>query len=81
MSESDLNVLERQNNEAIATLLNSINTTVTQAPPPTQVEDAEKTIIVQEANKTIRFKLDVKRENKDQTNWPRRKARRDHTDS
>jgi hypothetical protein len=37
MSESDLDVLEMKNNDAIAALLQSINTTVTQAPPPTQV--------------------------------------------
>jgi hypothetical protein len=74
MSESDLNVLERQNNEAIATLLNSINTTVTQAPPPTQVEDVEKTTIVHEPNKTIKFKLNKDIEQKKKLkSWPRRK--------
>jgi len=40
----------------------------------------EKTIIVQEPNKTIRFKLNKEMEDrKELTNWPRRKAKQDHT--
>jgi hypothetical protein len=80
MSDSDIDVLEKKNNDAITALLQSLTTTVTQAPPPTQVEDVEKTIIVHEPNKTIRFKLNKHNEQRKKSkSWPRRKAKRDHT--
>lgn len=43
-------------------------------------QDVDKTIIVlHEPNKTVKFKLDRVLENKIKTNWPRRKAKQDHT--
>jgi hypothetical protein len=80
MSDSDIDVLEKKYNDAITALLQSLTATVTQAPPPTQVEDVEKTIIVHEPNKTIKFKLNKDIEQKKKLkSWPRRKAKRDHT--
>ena len=74
-------MLEMKTNDAIATILESLQTSIPQAPPTTQVEDVEATtIIVHEPNKTIRFKLDKEIETKKRTNWPRRKAKRDHTE-
>ena len=69
-----------KNNDAIAALLDSIQTSIPQAPPTTQVEDVESTIIVHEPNKTIKFRLDKQLEQKSKSNWPRRKAKRYHAE-
>jgi hypothetical protein len=74
-----VNLLEMKNNDAIAALLDSIQPSIPQVPPTTQVEDVESTIIVHEPNKTIRFRLDKELEQKNKTNSPRRKVKRDHT--
>jgi hypothetical protein len=47
-----------KNNDAITTLLQSIQPSKPQALPTTQVEDVESTIIVHKPNKIIRFRLD-----------------------
>jgi hypothetical protein len=51
-------MLEMKNNDAITTLLQSIQPSIPQALPTTQVEDVESTIIVHKPNKIIRFRLD-----------------------
>jgi hypothetical protein len=56
-------LLEKKNNDAIAAILDSIQTSIPPAPPPTQVEDVDTTtVIVHEPNKTIRFMLDKEHE-------------------
>ncbi len=75
MSESDINFLEIKNNDAIAAILDLIQTSIPQALSATQIKDAETTIIVHKSNKTIRFKLDKVLEQEMKTNWPRCKAK------
>jgi hypothetical protein len=69
-------VLETKNNEAIATLLQSLNTNSSLAPPPAQVEDAAM-MIIKEPNKRISFLL-PKETGTQRTNWSRRKAKKQH---
>jgi hypothetical protein len=81
MSESDTNLLEMKNNDAIAAILDSIQTSIPQVPPTTQVEDVDKTtVIIHEPKKTIKFKLNKEDEDRRRANWPRQKARREHTE-
>jgi predicted aspartyl protease len=75
MSAEELRVLEDKNNRMINQLHSFVNPTP-QAPSPTQVEDVENLMHIVESTSGIKFQLNLQQ--RESTNWRKKKARREH---